>query len=287
MNKELVKKNFKYLPWVILSAIFQAVSLSSFSVPGNLYSSGVTGISRLLSDVLLDQFSIDIKYTIFLVAINLVLATIVYKRIGRLFTLLSLTQTILTSIFATFLKPLFTIEDTMLLAIFGGIIGGFGVSLALSHNASSGGMDFLSIFFANKYKRNMWNVIFGLNCILIVTIGLIYGWERALYSIVYQFCNTQVVNRMHKRYTSQTITIITEKPDEVSQAIFDTVRHGITQIDAKGAYKKQHTNMLYTVVNSYQTNDVIKAILEVDTKAFINVQNTATVVGNYYQKPLD
>lgn len=287
MNKELIKKNFKYLPWVVLSAIFHSISLSSFSVPGNIYPSGVAGISRLLSDVLLDKFNINIQYTIFMVIINLLLSVLVYKYIGKLFTILSLTQIVLVSALSSVLPRVFYIDDPMLLAIFGGIIAGFGVSLALSHNASSGGTDFVSIYLANKYKRNMWNAIFAFNCLLILLIGLLYGWERALYSIVYQYCLTQVVNKMHKRYTSQTITIITEKPDEVAQAIFDTVRHGITQIEAKGAYKKQKTNMLYTVVNSYQTDSVVKAILNIDSKAFINVQNTATVIGNYYQKPLD
>lgn len=287
MNKESYLKLIKYLPWVIVSAVFQAISLTSFSVPGKIYSSGVTGFSRLLSDILLDSFNINIQYTVFLVTINIFLSIIVYKYVGKLFTILSLTQTILLSILANIFKQYIYIEDIMLISIFGGIVNGFGVGLALSHNASTGGTDFLSIFLANKYKRSTWNFIFALNCCLIVITGLIYGWERALYSIVYQFCSTQVVNRMHKRYISQTITIITSKPDEVSSRIFSSVRHGITELKAMGAYKKTETTMLYTVVNAYQTNDVIKAILEEDPKAFINIQDTKLVIGNYYQKPLD
>lgn len=173
------------------------------------------------------------------------------------------------------------------MSIFGGILNGIGIGLALAHNASSGGLDFISIYFANKYKRNMWNLIFAFNCILIISIGLLYGWESALYSTVYQFCTTQIVNRMHKRYSSQTITIITEHPDEVSNEIFNTIRHGITELKAVGAYKKTETTMLYTVVNGYQTDDVVNAILKADSKAFINIQDTKLVYGNYYQKPLD
>lgn len=285
--KEEFKKIGKYFPFVILSALFQSIALTSFSVPGNIYSSGIMGLSRLTSDILLDFFNIKFEYTIFYIVANCILAIIVFKHIGKLFTALSLLQTALVSILASFIKPMINVEEVLLLSIFGGIINGFGTSLALTHNASTGGLDFLSIYLSNKYHRSMWNLIFGFNCLLIIVTGLIYGWERALYSIIFQFCSTQVVNRMHKRYTSQTITIITSIPDEVSNAIFNTVRHGITEIKVVGAYKKTETTMLYTVVNSFQTDDVVKAILNVDPKAFINVQNTQLVIGNYYQKPLD
>ena len=282
-----IKKTAKYFPWVIFSAFIQSVAMSSFAVPGKLYSSGVTGFSRLFSDVLFDSFGINIKYTVFLVIINLILATIVYKYIGKLFTYLSLAQVILMSFLATVMPDFKVVDNPMLLAVFGGIVNGFGVGLALTHNASTGGTDFLSIFLSNKYKKSMWNLIFVLNCCLIILTGLIYGWERAFYSIIFQFCSTQVVNRMHKRYTSQTVTIITSLPNEVSNEIFATVRHGITEIKATGAYKHSETTMLYTVINGYQTDDVVKAILRADPKAFINIQDTKLVYGNYYQKPLD
>ena len=191
------------------------------------------------------------------------------------------------SLFTTFMKPVMNIDDLLLLSVFGGILNGFAVGLSLTHNASTGGLDFISIYLANKYKKSMWNVQFAFNCFIIIATGMLYGWERALYTIIFQYCTTQIMNRMHKRYTSQTITIITTHPDEVSNQIFSTIRHGITEIRAMGAYKHTDTTMLYTVVNGYQTDDVVKAILSVDEKAFINIQDTKLVIGNYYQKPLD
>lgn len=285
--KNNISKSLKYFLWVLMSAFIQSIAMSSFAVPGKLYSSGVTGFSRLLSDVLIDQLNIDIKYTVFLVTINLLLAVIVYKYIGKIFTLLSLSQVVIMSFLATIMPDFKIVDNPMLLAVFGGIVNGFGVGLALTHNASTGGTDFLSIFLSNKYKKSMWNLIFVFNCCLIVITGIIYGWERAFYSIIFQFCSTQVVNRMHKRYTSQTITIITTNPEEVSKQIFATVRHGITEIKATGAYKHTDTTMLYTVINGYQTDDVVKAIRSADPNAFINIQDTKLVIGNYYQKPLD
>ena len=74
-------KIIKYLPWVFISAILQSIGLTSFSVPGKIYSSGVTGFSRLLSDILFDFFNINVKYTVFYIIINICLAIIVFNYI--------------------------------------------------------------------------------------------------------------------------------------------------------------------------------------------------------------
>lgn len=287
MIKNFINKYIRFVPWVIFSALVQAFVNTTFSVPGNLYSSGVLGLSRITSDILIDFFKINIPYTIFYFGINIVLVFFVFKKIGKVFTVLSLTQVLLVSLLSSVLKPIYIVDDVLLLAVFGGIINGFANSLALTHNASTGGADFLSIYYSSKYNKSMWNILFLCNSIIIIASGIIYTPERALYSIIFQFCSTQIVNRLHKRYTSQTITIITVKPKEVADEIFSTIRHGITEIEATGLYKNTKTHMLYTVINSYQTDGVVNAIKKADPSAFINIQDTKLVIGNYYQKPLD
>lgn len=282
-----INNQIKNISCIILSALVQSIALTTFSTVGNLYPGGIGGISRLSSDVLSDFFNINISYQIPYLLINIILAILVYKYIGHKFTIYSIFQVTIVSILTLFLKPVIVIDDIIILSVFGGIVNGFGVGLALTNNASTGGTDFISIYLSNRYKRSMWYNIFGLNCVIIVVTGLIYGWSRAFYTIIYQFCSTQIVNKMHKRYTHQTITIITKYPDQVTESIFSKVRHGITRYDAIGAYKKEGTTVLYTVINSYQTSEVVEATLKVDPKAFINVQDTKKIYGNYYQKPLD
>lgn len=287
MNKIDFIKSSKMGFWVLISSIFQSIALTSFSVPGKLYPSGVSGISRLTSDMLLDFVNLNIPYQVFYFSINIALAILVYKYIGKYFTVFSVIQTTLVSIFSSFFPRIFFLEDMILVTLFGGLINGFGCGLALKANASTGGMDFVSIYFSNKYHKSMWNNIFAMNCIVITITGVVYGWPRALYSILFQFCSTQVVNRMHKRFTHQSLNVITKTPDEVTANIFKSTRHGITEVKAMGAFKHEETTMLYMVINSYQVDDVVHSILEVDPKAFISVANVKQVVGNYYQKPLD
>jgi uncharacterized membrane-anchored protein YitT (DUF2179 family) len=175
----------------------------------------------------------------------------------------------------------------ILIAIVGGLINGAGAGLALMHGASSGGTDFLSVYYSNKYHKSMWNQVFLFNMVLIVVTGFFYGWERAAYSIIYQYMNNYMIKRMHKRYTHQAIFIITKKPQQVIDSILNKVRHGITKVEAKGAFKGEDEMLLYTVVNSFETDEVVKLALEGDPHAFIETRDTADIYGNYYQKPLD
>ena len=291
MSTQMIKANLKQdaqmLFWVIVSAIIHSCALINFSIPNKFYPGGYSGIARLLTDVIEDFLHLSLPFSLIYLLMNVLSSMLVYKSVGKKFTVFSIIQFALVSLLTAVLKPALIISDPLLVAVFGGIIGGLGVGIALSHGASSGGSDFLSVYFSNKYKRSFWNLIFGMNCVVLGIAGFIYGWNIVLYSIILQFCSNQVVKRMHKRYTHQTLTIITQFPDEVIESVFQGTRHGITKIHAEGAYLKQDVTMLYTVVNSYQTKDVIKAVREADSHAFINIKDSINVEGNFYQKPLD
>ena len=76
-------------------------------------------------------------------------------------------------------------------------------------------------------------------------------------------------------------------PDKVIEEVLKNTRHGITVINGEGAYTKENIAILYTVINAFQQDEVIDSILRADPKAFINIQDTKEIKGNYYQKPLD
>ncbi len=287
MKNISTKQLFQMTFWVLLSAITQAFALTSFSVPAGIYPSGVSGLSRLLSDILKTFMNYDLPYFYLYLIINIVLAFIVFRHIGKLFTIFSLLQTVLVSLLASKFQALHILDDRLLMALFGGLINGFGVSLALTNGASSGGTDFLSVYFSNKFHRSMWDYVFVFNSLLVLVSGLLFGWETAAYSMIYQYTSTLIVNRMHKRYTHQAIIIVTKKPDAVIDSILNNVRHGITRISAKGGYMGDEETILYTVVNTFQTAEVVRYALQGDDKAFIETRNSIAVYGNYYQKPLD
>ena len=117
--------------------------------------------------------------------------------------------------------------------------------------------------------------------------GLLFGWEKALYSIIYQYVSTQVIESRYQRYKFSTLHMITNHPEEVSQAIFKNTRHGVTKLQAEGMYSKSEKTMLYMVVNAFEVNDVVSAAKEADPKIFITISKADKIVGNYYLKPME
>lgn len=284
MTKNL---DFKLLLLSCLSAIIHSFAIVNFTIPAALYPAGFSGISRLISDISNDFFGLNLSYSILYFTFNVLVSLFVFKKIGRKFTIYSIVQFTLVSIITNYLPRNFFVSDMLLLSVFGGIVNGLAIGIALTFNFSTGGFDFISVYFSNKFKKDIWNYTFLINVMIILIAGYLYSWERALYSIIFQFCSTQVIKMLNHRYTFKTLSIITKHPDEVANAILRDFRHGITEVSAKGYFSKEDTTMLVSVVNTFQYHEIVKVILATDPHAFINVQNTRAIYGNYYQKPLD
>ncbi len=275
------------LIWTLLSGTLYSFNIVSLTAPHGLYPSGFSGLSRLISDLSHDFLPFTIPFNVPYLLLNFFSVLLVYKNIGKKFTFFSSLQILTVALLTSIIKPVYFTDDILLASVFGGIIGGFAIVMALQHNSSSGGTDFIAIYISNKYHVSSWNGIMVFNVLILSIAGLVYGWEKALYSIIYQFCSTQVIKNFHNRFTHETITIITRMPDEVISSILANTRHGITVEKAQGAYLHQDESVLYMVVNSFETPEVLKSALKIDPHAFINIQDSKRVVGNFYQKPLD
>lgn len=279
--------DYRLLFAAIASAVIYSFAIVNFSIPASLYPAGFSGISRIISDLLGDFLNISISYSKLYLVMNVIVLIFVFKKLGHKFLLYSTIQFVLVSFLTSIFKRVIFVDEKLLLAVFGGILNGTGVGIALSFNFSSAGFDFISVYFASKFKKDVWNYVFCVNLLILLSAGLIYGWDRALYSIIYQFASTQIIKLFHQRYTHKTLSIITQYPEEVAAAILKNVRHGITEIKATGFYSKEDTTILYTIINSFQYKEVVRIVMETDPHAFINIQDTLSIYGNYYQKPLD
>ena len=277
----------KYLLIALISAVINAFSIVNFTIPASLYPSGFSGLSRLLSDISNDFFGINLSYSVLYFVFNLLVLIFVFNKIGKKFLIYSFIQVTFVSIFTSLFPVVFDVDDILLLSVFGGIINGLAVGLAIMYNFSTGGTDFISTYFSNKLKKDIWNYTLACNILILLIAGYLYDWKRALYSIIFQYVSTAVVKAMNKRYTFRTINIITKKPDLVSEAILIHCRHGITKMDAMGMYSHENTSMLMIVANTFQVKTIEDAALKVDPHCFITIQKTSAITGNYYQKPLD
>ena len=287
MHKKWSREDLKTTLFVVLSALVYSVSMKIFVESGGLFPGGFAGCATLISRLLERYAGLSAPFGVIYLLLNVGPTVLVFRHVGKRFTIFSILQYTLTSIFTAVLPSYPITDDIFLIAVFGGILSGFGISLALTVNASSGGTDFIAIYTASRFKKPTWSYVMAFNVFLLLTAGLLFGWRASLYSIVFQFCSTQVVSAMHKRFKLSTLFIVTQLPDQVSAAIFRTCRHGITRLSGEGEYSHKETHLLYMTVNAFQVHEVVQAVMKADPHAFINISKTEQIVGNYYQEPLD
>lgn len=280
-----IKKEAWRVFLVIVASIIIALNLNSFVHYGDLIPGGFTGITILLQRLFITFFNINVPFSIINFPLNLIPAAICFKYIGKRFTIYSLVSIVLTGVLVDILPYYEITYDPLLTSIFGGLVNGFCVSLCLRGNATTGGTDFISVLLSKKYKVDSWNYIFAGNAVVLIIAGLIYGWDKAMYSIIYQFITTQVLNTLYKRYQKHTLFIITDKPNEVYKEIREETNHGATLFKGIGCYRNEERNMIYSVVSSDEIHSVLSRIKRVDEDAFIDIIQTDRISGFFYDKP--
>lgn len=282
-----LKEDGKRLLIVCLASVLMAINIKSFVRTGGLYPGGATGLTILLQRIGLLLFQVEIPYTIVNVLLNAFPVYIGFRFIGKKFTMYSCFMILLTSVLTDIIPGVVITYDILLISVFGGIINGLVISMCLMMNATTGGTDFIAIYLSDKKGVDSFHIVLGLNVVILGIAGILFGWDKALYSIIFQYVSTQVLHMLYKKYQQQTLIIITNKAKEVCTAIFEVSHHGATVLEGKGSYEHQERKMVYSVVSSAEAKKVIHAVKEADNAAFVNAIRTEQLYGRFYQKPVD
>ena len=286
MNFDL-KRDAKRLLFVLLAAVLMAINIKTFVRAGGLLPGGASGLSVLVQRLVLKYFSVEIPYTFINVLFNAFPVYLGFRFIGKKFTLYSLVMIVVSSILTDILPTIEITYDTLLIAVFGGIINGVSISLCLRADATSGGTDFVAIYYSQKRGVETWNWVLAFNVVLLSVSGFFFGWDKALYSIIYQYITTQVLHLLYRDYQQQTLFIVTNKAQDICDAIYRECNHGATIMESEGSHSHKKTNMVYSVVSVSDSKKVIKTVKDVDPDAFINSVRTAELRGNFYMRPKD
>jgi uncharacterized membrane-anchored protein YitT (DUF2179 family) len=179
------------------------------------------------------------------------------------------------------------LHDTLLSAVFGGLLNSAAIGLCLFAGATTGGTDFIAIFFAEKYGKDTWNYIFVGNFVILLAAAALFKIDKALYSIIFQFTTTTALKTFYRGYQQVTLLIITDKSEEVYRVIRDKTHHDATSFTGIGKFKNTERVLLYSVVSASESERLIQALNKTDPTAFINVLKTEQIVGRFYKPPKD
>lgn len=279
-----IKHEFKRYGCACLAAVIMAVNIKTFVRAGGLFPGGFSGLTLLLQNIFSAFFGLAVPYTLINVILNAFPAFIGLKFIGKKFTLSSCCVIILSSVLTDIIPAQPITYDTLLISIFGGLINGLCISICLIGNTSSGGTDFIAIYFSEKSGKDIWNYILCVNAAILTVAGILFGWDRALYSIIFQFTSTQVVQMLHQRYKKHTLFIVTREPEKVYEEISHLTNHSATRFEGTGCYTGENTSMLYSVVSREEAKVLVKKVKETDPEAFVNIIKTDYINGRFYHK---
>ncbi len=286
-SKFKIKEKIKPLKFLFLTfaGLINAVGITVFLTPVDLYDSGISGTSMLLSQVTPDAFTLSI----FLVLLNTPLFLIGLKRQGIAFTVYSLYAVVVYSVGAWLITDILPIDvsfasplagqDLLLCALFGGVISGIGSGLTIRIGGAIDGIEVLAVIFAKRLGLTVGSFVMIYNVILYIICGVVIGsWILPLYSIVTYGAALKTVDFIIEGFDrSKAAMIITTKPDDVCTALSEVFGSGMTKINAKGAYSNQDKCAVYFVINRFQISRMKDIVHSVDEFAYITITDVADV----------
>ncbi|RNA70646.1 YitT family protein [Alteribacter keqinensis] len=266
----------KKLIITVAAAAVLAVALNFFLIPANVFASGFTGLAQIISELIPLAF---LSPGIMLLLLNIPVAVLGWKMVGKSFTLYSFINVAATTFFLEVI-PVTTISDDIILnSVFGGVLGGIGGGIVLKYGASSGGVDILALIMAKRSDRSLGVYFFMMNSVIVITSGLMFGMEKALYTLLTLYVTSRIIDTIHTRHVKLTAMIVTKRPDELQKVFHDRIVRGVTRIPAKGGYTKEDKEILMIVITRYELYQLRQIIDEVDPTAFTNIVQTTGIFG--------
>ncbi len=278
--KSLRLKNFLML---LLAGTVNACGVTIFIAPVNLYDSGISGTSIFLSQIT------PLTLSAFLLILNIPLFLFGLKKQGLAFTIYSVFAVLVYSVVAWLINDILPIDvsiasplagqDLLLCALFGGIVSGVGSGLTIRYGGAIDGVEVLAVVFAKKLNITVGTFVMIYNLLLYIVCGIFNeDWTLPLYSIVTYMAGLKTVDFIVEGVDrSKAVIIVTDKADEINQAIIDEFECGTTKIAAKGGYTNADKSFIYFVVNRFQISKLRSVVYSVDAKAFVTISEVADV----------
>ena len=282
----------KMLRWqnfllLICAGCINAVGVTMFLAPVNLYDSGMSGTAMLLWQATPPQYTLSV----FLVILNVPLFLFGLKKQGWCFTVYSIWAVLMysaASFVITNILPVdvsaaspFAGQDLLLCAIFGGLVSGAGSGLTIRLGGAIDGMEVLGVTFAKRLGLTVGSFVMIYNVILYLFIGVIFqSWILPLYSILTYFVGNKTIDFIVEGLDkAKSVMIVTVREEEICQALSEEFGRGITQISARGYFSGAEKCVIYFVVNRFQIPKVKHLVTTIDPAAFITVTEISDVMG--------
>ncbi|WP_125763318.1 YitT family protein [Companilactobacillus hulinensis] len=279
---EFIKKYYKSILAAMFYGVTSAMGIQLFLQPSKIYTSGVMGASQLVVN-LLEQFAhVNTQVYLWYFIFNIPLVVVSWLKLGKKFTILSLIAIVSASICILFIPLHPVTNDPMLASVFGGVMTGVGIGICFRNGFSTGGTDVIALIVQKSTGRTVGQVSFAVNAMIVVVAGFVFGWELALYTMVSIYISNVLVDKMYIQQQKVTVVVYSHAIDKISKELLQSIHRGITlDYNLTGAYSGERIGSITMVLTKYELFFAKKVVLRIDPTAFINIQPTVEIKGNF------
>lgn len=274
-SKSAVKRYVQF----IIGCFLIAVSYNLFLAPNNIVAGGVGGLAIILNYLTgIDDFIVILIADILLLIIS-------YFLLGKKKTKATILGSILFPLFVSITSNIGTVIDIetnqlLLLAVFGGVVYGFGTGMIYKAGFTTGGTDIIKQILSKYLKTSMGNSILYCDGVIVLLTAFIFGPTHFMYSIITLYVISFMSDRVILGVSdSKAFYIVTQEEKKIKEYILKYLNHGVTVFNAKGGYAKENQTVLMCVLPTKDYYRLKEGIHEIDPNSFFVVTDAYEVFG--------
>ncbi len=263
-----------------LGASIAAFALEEFLVPFTILDGGVVGVSMIISKY------VPFKLGLLTIIINIPFLWMGYKRLGRLFLAKSVFAMIVFSFMLGVFEDMKAITDKEILVVaFGGVLLGIGVGLILKSGGCLDGTETVALIMSRKMDLSVGQIVLGFNIVIYGVAGVLFGIDRALYSLLTYFITSKVIDIIeHGMEQAKSVMIITDHAEEIADAIHTRLGRTCTAIEGRGRISSGKKTVLYCVITRIEVSAIKKIINDTDGSAFVTISDVNEIIGSHIKR---
>jgi len=258
---------------ITVGAIIAAFAIEDFLAPNNIFDGGIVGVSMIAA-----SFS-GWKLSILTWVFNVPFLFFAWKMKGHLFVFRSVyAMTVFAFAVGVFEETATVTADHLLAVTFGGLILGVGVGLILRYGGCLDGTEIVASVLSKKLHVSIGRQVLCFNIVLYLIVGIIYGWDRGLYSILTYVLVSVVMTRVEEGFDAQRGCMIftTDNVKEIKDRIFGELGRTCTEWDTAG-YIGGNNKALYVVVSQYELRQLRDLVS--DYNCFVTICSIDEIIG--------
>lgn len=267
----------KIIEYFILTcgSIIVAAGLELILAPNDLVDGGVTAIAIMSNAVW--NFPIWIVF----LSLNLPMLLFAAKYMGRKFVIRTLYSNVVTSIGLIWMAPMAPITTSeVLIVLYGGLLLGAGIGLVVKMGGAIDGTEMLSIWVHKKYHIPFSTFLFAINAVILTVAAFVFSLEQAMFSIAIFFIVSKTIDFILDGLNQEkSITIISDKPDEIGEALISELDIQLTYLFGEGGYLKEKRKIIYCITNRFMYPKLKERVLSIDPDAVLEASAVTETAG--------